>query len=578
MGGDKQGLIAALEECALLMELRGDNPFHCRAIEQGARILEGLEGTPADWIESGRLEGMRGIGRGLIDRVRQWAAEGRIDDLDQLRAEIPAGLLDIHRIPGLGPKKIKQLWKERAIDSVEMLEAAARSGALEGLAGFGKKSIEKILDGIEQRKKYAARHHIDVAEAAARRLLDRLGALAGVDRIECAGSLRRRRETVKDLDLIVTSRAPEEVMKAFVEDPAVERVVAHGPTKSSVLLEGGIPVDLRVVAPDQFAAALMYFTGSKEHNTALRGRARRMGLKLNEYGLYPEDGDAPLPAGDEAAIYKRLGLVCIPPELREDRGEIDAAEKEALPRLIEPDDLRGALHAHSTWSDGKNTIEEMAEACRRRGWRYLGLCDHSQSAAYAGGLRPDALERQSEAIDKLNARLRDFRVFKGIESDILADGRLDYTDAELQKLDLVVASVHSQFNLSREDQTDRICRALEHPATTILGHPTGRLLLRREPFAVDLERVLETAACRGVVIEINANPWRLDLEWTWIRRAKQMGCQFSIGPDAHTTAGLEDVRFGIGIARKGWLEAGDVINTMDPDTLARWLAERRSTK
>lgn len=572
----KSGLIAALKQLGALMELDGANAFRIRATLDSARILEGLEGDPAQWLADGRLEGMRGIGKGTLERIRQWVETGRLEDLDELCGRIPAGLTGLMNIPNLGTKKIQLLWKERGIDSVEKLEEACRAGTLAGLPGFGEKTICRILEGIEQRRQYSERHLLNVAAEAARAIVDRLAPLPAVDRIEAAGSLRRSRETVKDLDFVVTSSDPEAVMQAFLAVPGIEKVVNRGTTKSSVLLQGGLPVDLRVVEPASFAAALNYFTGSREHNTQLRGRAKRLGFKLNEYGLFPEGAEHPVPLDGEPALYAALGLPYIEPELREGRGEIEAADAGTLPRLIEPGDLRGVLHCHSTWSDGKNTIEEMARACQALGYRYLALCDHSQSAAYAGGLKADALRRQADAIDALNEQLQGFTVLKGVESDILADGALDYPDDVLARLDLVVVSIHSRMTMSREEMTARVCRALEHPAATILAHPTGRLLLRREPYEVDIDRVLETAARHGVAIEINAHPKRLDLDWTHLRRAKEMGCRFAICPDAHAIGEIEHVRWGVGVARKGWLAAGDVVNTMELDAFCAWLTQRRT--
>ena len=581
MSANKDALIAALKRCAVLMELSGENPFRCRAYEQGARVLESLEGQPADWIASGELENTKGIGKGLAEKMKEWAETGRIQMLEELTEKVPPGLIEILTIPGLGPKKIKLLWEKRGVDSLDKLETAARDGSLADLPNFGLKTAEKILAGIQQRRRYSTRHNIEAAGNAAKIILDRLRELLQTERIELAGSLRRNRETVKDLDIVATSANPKTVMDVFVETPGMESVIAHGETKSSILLQGGLSADLRVVERDQFAAALNYFTGSKEHNTALRGRAKRMGFKLNEYGLFPDDGDpatAPIPTLDEADIYSHLGLAYIPPELREDMGELDAAEQGQLPDLITQARVRGMLHCHTTYSDGRITLRELAAASRQAGYKYLVVCDHSQSAAYAGGLKPDQVEQQWKEIDRLNNELRGFRIFKGIESDILPDGNLDYDDDLLKGFDLIVASIHSSMTMNQEEMTERICRALGHPATTILGHPTGRLLLQREPYALELERVLQTAARHQVVIEINANPWRLDLDWRWIRRAKAMGCTFAICPDAHDLAGLVHVAYGIGVARKGWLEPADVTNTKSFTDFSTWLRKRRKVK
>ncbi len=575
MSEEKQALIATLRECSLLMELRGDNPFRCRAYENGARVLEGLEGGPRDWLAGGLLAQTRGIGKGLADRVREWVESGRIEEIEQLRAGIPAGVVRMLSIPGLGPRKIRQLWQNLGVTTIEELEAAARDGRVAGLAGFGEKTAAKIMAGIEQRRQHGERMTIERAAYAAELLLGRLRAHPAIGRVELAGSLRRARETVKDLDLIATSSDPAAIMKLFVETPGVEEIVAHGPTKSSIRLTGGVPADLRVVSAEQFAAGLQYFTGSKEHNTALRGRARRMGLKLNEYGLFREGEDEPLPTPDEASIYRQLGLAYIEPELRENLGEIEAAEAGALPDLIGADDMRGVLHCHSTWSDGHNSIEQMAEACRRAGYRYLGICDHSQSVHYAHGVRPDELLAMREQIERLRGEMGDFDILAGAEVDILGDGSLDYDDGILAGLDLVVGAIHSRLSMDGAALTERICRALAHPALAILAHPSGRLLLRREPSALDWEKIFATAATHNVAIEINSNPWRLDLDWRLIRQAKAAGCRFAINPDAHDTAGIADIRYGIGVARKGWLTRADVINTMSAAELREWLRARR---
>jgi DNA polymerase (family 10) len=591
---DKAGLIAALKECAVLMELAGENPFKCRAFEQGARVLEGLEGTPADWVASGVHLKTKGIGKGLAERIEEWAAMGELKVLGELRAQVPAGLIEMLQVPGLGTKKIQVLYEKLKLDSLEKLEAAARAGELNALAGFGAKTAEKILLGIQQRRQYAVRHNADAAREAAEKLIERLRAMPQVLRVELAGSLRRWRETAKDVDLVATSSDPAPVMQAFVNMPEVEQIVGHGPTKSSVLLAGGLPVDLRVVDDAQFAAAWLYFTGSKEHNTQLRGRARRMGLKLNEYGLFraPEAGpaggenDAEADASttgeliatpDEAAIYRALGLSYVEPEMREGLSEIAAAETGTLPALITMDDMRGMLHCHTTASDGHQPLAEAVADCISMGYEYIAICDHSQSAAYASGLKLDALERQWAEIDALNKTLKteNFTIFKGIESDILADGQLDYPDEVLAKFDLVVASVHSRMGLDEAAMTARICRALEHPATRILGHPTGRLLLRREPYKLDLQQVFATAARHNVLIEINAHPYRLDLDWRYIREAKAAGCRFAVNPDSHSRENMLLTRYGLGVARKGWLTAEDIINTRNISEFKQWLKSKR---
>lgn len=575
MASSKAQLLTAFRECAALLELKGENPFRCRAYENAARALDGLEGEPAAWLEEDRLKGVKGVGKGMIEHIEEWAKSGRFQLHQDLKKELPEGLLDMMDIPGLGAKKVKALWEELGVDSLNKLEEAAQSGAIENLEGFGKKSEEKILQGIEQRRKFSERFRVNKASERAELLRGHLETVKEIDRFELAGSLRRRRETIKDLDWVVVSSRPEKVMEAFVNAPGVSRVTNHGATKSSVVFEDGIASDLRVVKKDEFAAALNYFTGSKEHNTHLRGRAKDMGYKLNEYGLFKEGSEKAVACKEEADIYKKLGLAYIEPELREDMGEIEAAEEGSLPDLVAEKDMRGLLHCHSTYSDGKSTLKEMAEAARTSGFEYFGICDHSQAAAYAGGLKPADVKKQHKEVDALNETFKGgFEVLKGIESDILGDGSLDYSDAVLKSFDFVVVSIHSRFTMNREAMTKRICKALTHPAATILAHPTGRLLLERDPYEVDLDEVFRTAAKHNVAVEINANPHRLDLDWTVVRRAKRAGCIFTINPDAHHVSGIGDIRYGIGVARKGWLEAGDVINTKTLKQFRQWLKER----
>lgn len=575
MASSKTQLLTAFRECAAMLELKGENPFRCRAYENAARALEGLEGEPAAWIAEDRLHGIKGVGKGIIEHIEEWVNTGHLKLHRELKKEMPGGLLEMMDIPGLGAKKVKALWEQLGIDSIHKLEEAAQAGAVAELEGFGQKTAEKILQGIEQRKQFSERFRVNTVWERAEALVRHLNRVKEVEKLEVAGSLRRRRETIKDLDIVAVSSKPEKVMEAFIHAPGVSRVTNHGPTKSSVVFEDGIASDLRVIEPGQFAAALMYFTGSREHNTHLRGRAKEMGFKLNEYGLFREGREKAEVCTDEAAIYRKLGLAYIEPELREDTGEIDAAEKRTLPELITEADMRGVLHCHSTYSDGKSTLREMAEAVKAGGYEYFGICDHSQAAAYAGGLKEADVKRQHKEIEALNKEFRGgFEILKGIEADILGDGSLDFPDRVLKKFDFVVVSIHSRFTMKREEMTQRICKALAHPAATILAHPTGRLLLERDSYDVDLHEIFRTAAKHRVAVEINANPHRLDLDWRLLREAKRTGCIFTINPDAHHTSGIGDIRYGIGIARKGWLEAGDVINTKTLKQFRRWLKER----
>lgn len=572
---DKRAVAQVLEEIGTLLELKGENVFKTRAYHNAARLIQSLDADFDALVREDRLTSIKGIGAALADKITELATTGRLGYYEELKEEFPAGFMDLLRVPGLGPKKARVLFEELKIASIDELEQAARADRLSGLAGFGAKSQEKILEGIAQVRRHSGRYHAHVAEAAAAGIVEALKALPAVKEISVAGSLRRRGETVKDVDIVVATHDPGPVMEAFVTGPGVASVTGRGDTKSSVRLDSGLAADLRCVTPAEYPFALMYFTGSKAHNVALRGRAQKLGFRLNEYGLYPEAGGADAPGAvcrNEAAIYRRLGLAWVEPELREDTGEVEAAEANDLPGLIVDGDIRGLLHQHTNWSDGSATLEEMVQAAIDTGLEFFGITDHSQSAQYARGLTPDRVRKQHEAIDALQAKLQGRIVlFKGVESDILVDGSLDYDEETLATFDYVVASVHSHFNLSETDQTKRMIRALSHPKVRILGHPTGRLLLERDPYAVALSEVLAAATAHDVAVEINASPWRLDLDWREIRGARERGCRFSINPDAHSVAGLADTRFGVGIARKGWLTSGDVINCWPLTRLRKFL-------
>lgn len=562
-----------LEQIGTLLELKGENVFKTRAYQNGARVVMALDEDLALLVAEKRLIDVKGIGQALADKITELVTTGRLDYYEKLKSEFPEGFQDLLKIPGLGPKKARLLMTDLGIASLDELEAAARGGRLADLAGFGAKTQARILEGIEHVRKNAGRYLAHVASGEGAVILSALRDLKGVDRINVAGSLRRRGETSKDIDIVVATDSPAPIMEAFTTAPHVEAVTGHGETKSSVRLKSGMAADLRCVSATEFPFALLYFTGSKAHNVALRGRAQKLGLTLNEYALEKTDGSGQRVAcADEAAIYKALGLDYIEPELREDLGEIEAAEAGKLPTLIEESDIQGLLHQHTNWSDGKDTLDDMVQAAIDRGLHYFGITDHSQTAGYARGLSPERVQEQWQAIDMLQKKLgRTIRLFKGIESDILTDGRLDYDEQTLAGFDYVVASVHSGFNLPEAEQTKRIVTAVSHPRVRILGHPTGRLLLTRDPYAVNLSAVLAACAANDVAVEINASPYRLDLDWRELRAAREAGCRFSINPDAHSTRGLDDVRFGIGVARKGWLTRGDVINTMTPAEIEAFL-------
>jgi DNA polymerase (family 10) len=567
MSVDKKSVISSLEEIALLLELAGANPFKARAFQNGARALANYEGDLRAGLDSGELAKLKGIGKSLLAEIKSLLETGQSPAQVELRAQIPAGLMEMLKIPGLGPKRAHELYEKLGIQSVGELEYACQENRLLKLPGYGEKTQAKLLRGIAYIRKFSGRHLLSDAWTRADDLVARLQRHPGVSKIQLAGSIRRRKETIGDIDILVATDEPAAVSEMFVTFAEVEEIIGHGETKSSVRLDSGIQVDLRVVPEKSFPFALHYFTGSKEHNTVLRQRAKDRGLRLNEYGLFrvDESGEAvgdSVAASDEIELFAALDLKFIEPELREDRGEIRAAEAGNLPDLIRVEDLRGALHNHSTWSDGAHSIEEMARAAQALGWEYIGLSDHSQSAFYAHGLKPEDVLRQHEEIDRLNEQLDGIVILKGIESDILSDGSLDYDDSVLESFDFIVASVHGNFGLDRRKQTLRSVRAVQNPCTSVLGHPTGRLLLARDGFDVDMDEVIAAAGEAGCAIELNANPHRLDLDWRDLPKAVKAGVKISIGADAHRTEGLEDLRYGVALARKGWLTKECVLNAV----------------
>ena len=562
----KEQVAAILDEIGTLLELQGENAFRTNAYHNGARALEQLEGDLGDLIAAGKLSGVRGIGDTLRDKITTLVTTGSLPFYDDLRKKTPAGLLEMLRVGGLGPKKVKALYDQLGVDDLDKLKAACEAGQVAGIKGFGAKTQQKILEGVEFLKKTADRVRIDQAEAVALALLDALRDAPGVQRIEVCGSLRRRKETIKDIDILVSADDAAPVMDRFVGLPGVAQLLGRGDTKASVTVATGadgnrvvMQADLRVVNEAQFPFALNYFTGSKEHNVEMRRRAQARGLKLNEYELVGPNQR--VSCRDEADLYKALDLAYVPPELRENTGEFEAAADGTLPVLVEQADIMGVFHCHTTYSDGSDSLEDMAKAAKALGLKYLGLADHSQSLTVANGLSPERVREQQAAIDALNKRLKGIHLFKGIECDILADGQLDYDDDLLATFDYVVASVHSHFNQPREEMTARVLRAIRHPAVTMLGHATGRLLLRREGYAIDLEAVMQAAAQAGVMIEINAHPQRLDLDWIHCKRARSLGVQIVVNPDAHNTRDIDLYRFGIDVARRGWLTKADVFNT-----------------
>ena len=570
---EKSDIAGVFDEIATFMELTGENPFKIRAYSAGARILENMTEDLGELIDSGKLADIPGLGEALVDKITTLRRDGVLPFHQKLKASIPAGLLEVMQIPGLGPKKVRVLWTQLAVEDLAKLKEVCEAGAVAELKGFGEKTQEKILEGIKNRIAYSKRHRWYEAAAVAEPILAGLRALPQVQLAESAGSLRRSRETVGDLDFLVASSEPQPIMDWFVAYPGVKEVTAHGETKSSVRFENGLQADLRVVPAEQFYFALHHFTGSKEHNVAMRHRALSRGLSMSEWGFKSVDEKTPAPgAQNEEEVFRALGLPWIPPELREGNGEIDAAEGGQLPKLVQLSDLRGAFHNHTTESDGDHTLDQMAAAAEQRGWEYLGISDHSKSSFQAGGLDEARLTKQLEAIAELNASQKyRLRVLSGSEVDILKDGTLDFADDVLAQLDFVVASVHNLFTLDREAQTARIIKAIENEHVDMVGHLTGRLLNKREPYDVDIAKVIDAAAANDTIIELNANPWRLDLDWRWWRRAAEKGVLSSINPDAHDIDQLDFIAHGVRIARKGWLTPEQVLNTRSLPEVLRWL-------
>ena len=556
---DKLQVAHILNEIGTLLELQGENPFRCNAYHNAARALEQLEGNLADYVAAKKLGEIPGVGETLQQKITTLVTTGKLEFYDDLKKKVPPGLVEMLRIQGMGPKKAKTLYEELGIDTLDKLKAACEAGTIADLKGFGAKTQQKILEGLAFLDKTGKRFLLSEAMEMAAQVFDQMRDHPKVKRAELCGSLRRRRETIGDLDILISSSDPKTLMDAFVGLAAVTQVIGHGETKSSVVLANGLNCDLRVVNDEQFPFALHYFTGSKEHNIAIRARAQAYGLKLNEYALEGEKKN--VKCKDEADIFAALDLDYIPPELRENTGEIDAAAKHQLPELVEEGDLRGTFHCHTTWSDGKNSLEEMAQAAKRLGLSYLGIGDHSQSLTIANGLTPERVRQQQKEIDALNEKLKGIQLLKGTECDILPDGKLDFDDATLATFDYVVASVHSHFNQTEEEMTNRIVRAVSHPKVTMLGHATGRLLLRRDGYKVDLGKVLRAAAEHGTLVEINAHPQRLDIDWIHCKHAKALGVKLVINPDAHATGEIGLIKYGISVARRGWLEKSDVVNT-----------------
>ena len=584
---DKAAIADLLEKTATLLELKGENPFKIRAYTNAARSIETWGGNVGDLSDDAVLEKIPGIGKGIAMVIKELVANGSSTFYEQLRAEFPPDILELFTLPGLGAKKVKALHEQLRVSSITQLQEACEAGHVAKLPGFGKTTQEKLCKAIADRARHAGSFQLGAVAADAEQLREDLRGLDDVLHVCIAGSYRRHKEIVRDLDFIVATNAPAAITKAFLNHPLVESVLVQGATKTSVRLRSGIQCDLRVVSGAEYPFALNYFTGSKEHNVVVRNRALQRGWTLNEYRLGPAPVDPaakkkrkeaePIPEiREEADLYRALELDYIPPELRENCGEFEAAAGGRLPKLIEKENIRGTFHCHTTASDGRNSLEEMADAAEALGLQYLGIADHSRSLVQAHGLDETRLRAQTAAIRKLNTERTGFRIFSGVECDIMRDGSLDFDDDVLADLDYVVASVHSGFGMPEAEMTERVIRAISNPYVTMLAHPTGRLLLRREPYAIDIPAVIEAAAATGTWIEINAAPKRLDLDWRWWPLAKEKGVRCVINPDAHGVERLQELWFGIGVARKGWLTKGDVMNTLPLGQIEAELERKRT--
>jgi len=559
---NREEMAEVLEKIALLLELKGENPFKVRAYRQGAEVVLSMEEDVVELAKNDELKGVKGIGEALRDKLGEMAKTGGLEFYDKLKSEFPSSIFDLFEVQGLRPKKIKALYDKLGVDSLEKLKAACEEGKVAELSGFGAKTQTKILEGIAANEKYADRFLLGTISGLAEEILETLRLHPEVSQVAVAGSYRRAKETVGDLDFLVSTKEGALVCEDFTTLPEVDAVIACGDTKASVRLKNGIYCDLRAVKNSEFPFALQYFTGSKEHNVELRSLALKKGWSLNEYGLNPvKEGVLRPEVSEEKDIYRALGLQFIDPELRENRGEIEAAAENKLPRLIELSNLRGTFHNHTTASDGRDTLEGMVEEAMDLGLQYLGISDHSKSSFYANGLNEERLLKQIAEIRELEKTLGGFRIFAGNEVDILMDGSLDFADEVLKQLDFVVASVHNFGALDEAAMTDRICRAMENEHVTMLGHVSGRLLLKRDGYAVDHAKIIDCAAATRTVIELNCSSMRLDMDWRWWKRARDKGVLCSINPDAHSRERLHHLGMGVRVARKGWLGRDDVLNT-----------------
>jgi len=559
-----------------ILEIKAENPFRIRAYRRAAQIIEGLSQSIKDIYINDKLINIPGIGEGIAEKISELIQTGKLKEYEEIKKSVPAGLLEMLNISSVGPKTVALIYKELGITNVEELEKAVKDNKLAKFPGMGEKKEENILRGIKILRETKERIPIYEAELIADKIIKQLREIQAVDKISIAGSLRRRRETIGDIDILVASDKPAQVMDVFTTLPNVKQILAKGNTRSSVRIESGRQIDIRVVQTDSFGTALHYFTGSKAHNIRIRELGIKNNLKINEYGIFkrgksPEEQDEKIGGSKEIDVFKSIGMPYISPEMREDRGEIEAALLNKLPKLVEIENIKGDLHVHSNWSDGTNSIEEMAEAAIKRGYQYIAICDHSKSLKIAKGLDEKQLMERREEIDKLNNKYRNFQILSGIELEIHINGELDFSDDILRSLDVVVAAIHTGFSQDERVNTARIIKAMKNKNVDIIAHPTGRLLGKREGYKIDIPAILKAAGDTGTALEINAFPERLDLADIYLQEAKEKGAKFAINTDAHSISQLDFAKFGVGVARRGWLEKQDVINCLNIDELKKIL-------
>ena len=571
----REKIVTILNQIALILEIKGENAFKIRAYKNGSEIIENYGDDIIQITKDGKLGELKGIGKALASKIEEIVETGKLTYLDELKLEFPDTFFDLFEISNLGPKKIKKLYDNLQIDSIDKLEASCKNNEISKISGFGKKSVEAILESISFRKSNSKFFRTGDIAPIAESILEFLRQLPQTSQAEIAGSYRRGKEVVHDIDFIVATKLPVEIINEFTKMPEVAQVISKGKTKSSVRLNNGLQCDLRAVKNSEFPFALNYFTGSKAHNVKMRSLAIKNGYSLNEYALNSKTKTNEDVINDESDLYKALGLSFIHPALREDQGEVEAAKDASLPNLIQIENLKGTFHNHTTASDGKNSLSEMAEAATDLGLQYLGISDHSKSSVQANGLSDEELLQQVKEIKDFNDRNNnELTIFSGVECDILKDGSLDYNESVLSQLDYCIASVHSSFSMTENEMTKRVIKAIESPHVTMIGHLTGRLLLLRKPYDINVSKIIDACAKNNTIIEINANPRRLDMDWRWWKKAKDKGVKCSINPDAHKIEHFQYLHFGVKIAQKGWLESSDVVNCLPIDEIKKLLKQK----